>query len=64
MKVGFDQLQQRRRLHGRKEIIKKALLATFGGAFGSRFRLTVQRPAIARDVYGFQRGFEVGMDDL
>jgi hypothetical protein len=45
-------------------VIEKALLVAFERAFGCRLRLSVQRAALARDVDGLERGFEISMDDL
>ncbi len=54
---------KRRRLHRRDEMIEKALLVAFEGAFRGGFRLPVERAGVARDVGGFQRRFEISVND-
>jgi hypothetical protein len=40
-------------------VIQEALLVAFEGAARRSFRLAVQRAAVACDVDGFERGFEI-----
>ena len=45
-------------------MIEEALLVALEGAFGGGFGLTVQGAAVAGDVHGFQRRFQILVNDL
>ena len=62
--IALDRGDQRRGLHRGDEVIEEALLGALEGRAGGRLGLAVQRPGLAGDVGGLQRGVQVVVDDL
>ena len=62
--IGRDGLKQRGRLHRRDEVIEEALLVALEGAPGRGLGLPVQGAAFACDVGGFERRFQILVNDL
>ena len=64
VKIALDRGDQRRRLHRGDQVVEEALLGALERRARRRLGLAVERPGLAGDIGGLQRGVEIVVDDL